>query len=304
MPVIHVTHNQSENDTGNGGFDWPSSLDAYPVMKAEPSPFSSRPVMFETEEVSSPIGSSRDCSSCSEEVLGEISAEFNDITFFIALVTKVKSISPICAFSLKRSPFSMLLWCRREPTCPWSQRSVGLSSSLPSITPNRAYDKLTETLVKPMFAFAIKVSADTSKDIKEILFSLGLRRSTLRHRMLSSKQLWLTQDDPILGFSPPAVVTVFHTHVWEGTIDYRPIHLPLRVLVTLETFSVSSNITIRVQCVAVEVELRMSNNTVHVRTCSDSCSALLQLIQYIAADGDLVPSYERKVTRCTKNTLA
>lgn len=30
-----------------------SSLDAYPVMRAEPSPFSSRPVMFETEEVSS-----------------------------------------------------------------------------------------------------------------------------------------------------------------------------------------------------------------------------------------------------------
>ena len=29
-----------------------SSLDAYPVMKAELSPFSSRPVMFETEEVS------------------------------------------------------------------------------------------------------------------------------------------------------------------------------------------------------------------------------------------------------------
>lgn len=29
-----------------------SSLDAYPVMKAEPSPFSSRPVMFDTEEVS------------------------------------------------------------------------------------------------------------------------------------------------------------------------------------------------------------------------------------------------------------
>ena len=36
----------------------------------------------------------------------------------------------------------------------------------------------------------------------------------------------------------------------------------------------------------------MSNNTVNMRTCSDSCSALMQLIQYIAADGDLVPSYE------------
>lgn len=36
----------------------------------------------------------------------------------------------------------------------------------------------------------------------------------------------------------------------------------------------------------------MSNNIVNVRTCSDSFFALLQLIQYIAADGDLVPSYE------------
>jgi len=200
-----------------------------------------------------------------------------------------------------------------------------------------------------MFAFAVKVSSDTAKNIKEILFSLGLRRCTLRHRMLSSKQMWLTQvkdffdvkDDPVLGFSPPAVVTVFHLHVWEGTIDYRPIHLPLRVLVTMGTFSVSSNITIESNvsllrfiiddaalylsdkcsgsanirnyvCVLdlgmfelslftccdgsdqghPQVELRMSNNTVHVRTCSDSCSALLQLIQYIAADGDLVPSYE------------
>ena len=29
------------------------------------------------------------------------------------------------------------------------------------------------------------------------------------------------KDDPVLGFSPPTVVTVFHTHVWEGAIDYR-----------------------------------------------------------------------------------
>ena len=29
-----------------------SSIDAYPVMKAEPSPFSSKPVMLETEEAS------------------------------------------------------------------------------------------------------------------------------------------------------------------------------------------------------------------------------------------------------------
>ena len=35
----------------------------------------------------------------------------------------------------------------------------------------------------------------------------------------------------------------------------------------------------------------MSNNTLNIRTCADSCSAFLQLIQYIAADGDLVPQY-------------
>ena len=35
------------------------------------------------------------------------------------------------------------------------------------------------------------------------------------------KDFFDVKDDPVLGFSPPAVVTVFHTHVWEGTIDYR-----------------------------------------------------------------------------------
>lgn len=49
-----------------------------------------------------------------------------------------------------------------------------------------------------------------------------------------------------------------------------------------------------------QVELRMSNNTVNIRTCSDSCSALLQLIQYISADGDLAPSYEQEEPDRTK----
>ncbi|XP_020613758.1 autophagy-related protein 2 homolog A-like [Orbicella faveolata] len=537
MPVIHVTHSQTENDTGNGGFDWPrivitvqpsaplsaleevpssdnsplSSLDAYPVMKAEPSPFSSRPVMFETEELlmpgsqeemtkfqedtvasskvhvectfprldvnlhtkdvfeniynrlasdlllwqpmapspadrpdtagfnigtgldlasqmmqaqgpdrfvmcrsglrsydddasssdegssnltsldnkykrttsnpngqtsftltlnvgkarlavfpvsesSSPSGSSRDCSSCSEEVLGEIAAEFNDITFFIAACYKSQvDLSYLCLQSQKVA-------FQHAPVVPQGAHvsmesafsGAELQSTLYHTEPGvRQVDGKTG---EPMFAFAIKVSGDTSKNSKEILFSLGLRRSTLRHRMLASRQMWLTQvgdffdvkDDPVLGFSPPAVVTVFHTHVWEGTIDYRPIHLPLRVLVTMGTFSVSSNITIESNvsllrfiiddaalylsdkcsgsanirnyvCVLdlgmfelslftcdgseqghPQVELRMSNNTVNVRTCSDSCSALLQLIQYIAADGDLVPSYEPEEPAATK----
>lgn len=538
MPVIHVTHCQSDSDTGNGGFDWPrivitvqppaplsaledvpssdnsplSSLDAYPVMKAEPSPFSSRPVMFETEEllmpgtqeemskfqeetvstsrvhvectfprfdvnlhtkevfeniynrlasdlllwepmapspadrpdpfgfsvstgldlasqilqaqgpdrfvmcrsglrsydddasssdeedssnftslenkykrttsnpngqtaftltlsvnkarlavfpkseISSPSGSSNDCSSSPDNVLGEIAAEFNDVTFFVAACYKSQvDLTYLCLQSQKVA-------FQHAPVVPQGSHVSMESAFSGAELQSTLYH--TEPGVRqgdgragePMFAFAIKVSADTSKNIKEILFSLGLRRSTLRHRMLPSKQMWLTQvrdffdvkDDPVLGFNPPAVVTVFHTHVWEGTIDYRPIHLPLRVLVNMGTFSVSSNITIESNvsllrfiiddaalylsdkcsgsanirnyvCVLdlgmfelslftsdgseqghPQLELRMSNNTVNVRTCSDSCSALLQLIQYIAADGDLVPSYEPEVPDASK----
>lgn len=52
------------------------------------------------------------------------------------------------------------------------------------------------------------------------------------------------QDFPILGFVAPSVVTVLHAHVWQSAVDYRPIHLPLRVLLTLDSFSVSSNLAI------------------------------------------------------------
>ena len=38
-----------------------------------------------------------------------------------------------------------------------------------------------------------------------------------------------------------------------------------------------------------KLDLRASNNIVHIRTCSDTCSALAELIKYIASDGDLVP---------------
>ena len=37
-----------------------------------------------------------------------------------------------------------------------------------------------------------------------------------------------------------------------------------------------------------KLDLRASNNIVHVRTCSDTCSALSELIQYMADDGDTV----------------
>ncbi|KAL3044729.1 hypothetical protein OYC64_013083 [Pagothenia borchgrevinki] len=51
-------------------------------------------------------------------------------------------------------------------------------------------------------------------------------------------------DDPILGYTAPAVITVLHTHLATCAVDYRPMYLPLRVLFTAESFSLSSNIIV------------------------------------------------------------
>lgn len=36
-------------------------------------------------------------------------------------------------------------------------------------------------------------------------------------------------------------------------------------------------------------ELRCSNNVVHLHTCADSCAALVNMLQYLVAQGDLHP---------------
>lgn len=39
-------------------------------------------------------------------------------------------------------------------------------------------------------------------------------------------------------------------------------------------------------------ELRCSSDVIHIRTCSDSCAALMNVIQYVASYGDLLPPAE------------
>lgn len=36
-----------------------------------------------------------------------------------------------------------------------------------------------------------------------------------------------------------------------------------------------------------KMDLRASNNVLHIRTCADSCIALQRLLTYLAVDGDL-----------------
>ncbi|TKC33750.1 hypothetical protein EI555_013033, partial [Monodon monoceros] len=200
-----------------------------------------------------------------------------------------------------------------------------------------------------MLSVAVKILSDKSEsNTKEFLIAVGLKGATLQHRMLPSGFSWHEQilyflniaDEPVLGYNPPTSFTTFHVHLWSCALDYRPLYLPIRSLLTVETFSVSSSValdksssTLRIildeaalhlsdKCNTVTVnlnrdyvrvmdmglleltitavksdsdgeqtephfELHCSSDVVHIRTCSDSCAALMNLIQYIASYGDL-----------------
>nr|CAD7205087.1 unnamed protein product [Timema douglasi] len=183
----------------------------------------------------------------------------------------------------------------------------------------------------------------------------GVRGATLRHRMCASNHSWFTQvldffdvmDYPVAGYNPPGVITELHVHFWDCAVDYRPLHLPLKSMITVGTFSVSSNIAAQTNsstlrfiaedaslfitdkvgakyqsspvdlrkdyvCVvdlglfelslrlcdktsgqnsdSPRVDLRASNNVLHVHTCSDSAKALTELLIYFSMDGDMLQS--------------
>uniref|UniRef100_A0A8D2J6L1 Autophagy related 2B n=1 Tax=Varanus komodoensis TaxID=61221 RepID=A0A8D2J6L1_VARKO len=182
----------------------------------------------------------------------------------------------------------------------------------------------------------------------EFLVAVGVRGATLQHRVLPSGLSWYEQilyflnisDEPVLGYNPPASITTFHVHLWSCALNYRPLFLPTRSLLTVETFSISSSValdksssTLRVildeaalhlsdKCNIVTVnlqrdyvrvmdmglleltirtskprfELHCSSDVIHIRTCSDSCAALMNLIQYIASYGDLNPPAKTDAT--------
>ncbi|XP_043552811.1 autophagy-related protein 2 homolog B-like isoform X2 [Chiloscyllium plagiosum] len=200
-----------------------------------------------------------------------------------------------------------------------------------------------------MLSIAVKVHHNRNEsNMKEILVAVGLRGATLQHRNVPPGQSWYEQfvdflniaDEPVLGYAHPANETTFHLHLWSCALDYRPQYLPVRALVTVETFTISSNIVLDKYCSTLRIiiddaalylsekchlsavnlkkdyvrvldmgllefqitaskqtaeaerprfELRCASDVIHIRTCSDSCAALMNLIQYVASYGDLHP---------------
>ncbi|XP_061756190.1 autophagy-related protein 2 homolog A [Nerophis ophidion] len=103
-----------------------------------------------------------------------------------------------------------------------------------------------------MLSTAIKITLDPQRNVKEFLVALRLQGATMRHYVSQTNHSWHEQlvdfldviDDPILGYTAPAVITVLHTHLATCAVDYRPLYLPLRMLLTAESFSLSSNIIV------------------------------------------------------------
>ncbi|XP_078034719.1 autophagy-related 2 isoform X1 [Augochlora pura] len=203
---------------------------------------------------------------------------------------------------------------------------------------------------KDMVMLAIRIqTAHQTHRIKTFRVAIGISNATLRHRVCTSTTSWFSQlkdcldvaDHPVAGYCPPGILTELHLHLWNCAIDYRPLYLPLRAMVTLGNFSVSSNIAAQTNtstlhfiaedialfisnklgkivnikrdyvCVmdvglfelslrlnekmcggGPRIDLRASNNVLHIRTCSDSGRALIQLLKYFASDGDLTSNTE------------
>ncbi|RVE41481.1 hypothetical protein evm_013868 [Chilo suppressalis] len=142
-------------------------------------------------------------------------------------------------------------------TIPSEKPSLRLyGTSLPSHLKSTIYPSNKGVLVKDhlrnkdMFSLALKVAPDTeTPNLKAICIALGIEQATLRHR--GDKGIaWLTQlmdvidviDYPVPGYTPSTVLSELHVHVWDCAIDYRPLYLPIRSVVTLGNFSVSSNL--------------------------------------------------------------
>ncbi|CAL9686608.1 unnamed protein product [Knipowitschia caucasica] len=246
----------------------------------------------------------------------------------------------------------------------WLEPAIYQCETCPDRTPTPSEGLGLEA--RSMVSVAVKVSSQSLEhNVKEFLVAVGVRGATLQHRVVASGLSWYDQivdflnisEEPVLGYAPPTSATTLHLHLWSCSLDYRPLYLPLRSLVFVETFSISSSVsldyssstlriildetslylsdksntdlvnlardyvqvvdmgTLELRITAVKLgvngklsepkfELRCSSDIIHIRTCADSCAALMNLIQYVASYGDLVPPSEHEARLISKHSTA
>ncbi|XP_050294529.1 autophagy-related protein 2 homolog A isoform X2 [Anthonomus grandis grandis] len=105
---------------------------------------------------------------------------------------------------------------------------------------------------REMFTVALKIQANhETHHVKVVTVSLGLNKATLRHKMGQQPNTWIShiidffnvQDYPIAGYVAKDVLTELHVHLWDCAVDYRPLHVPIRSVITIGAFSLSSHLT-------------------------------------------------------------
>ncbi|XP_059157268.1 autophagy-related protein 2 homolog A-like [Physella acuta] len=101
-----------------------------------------------------------------------------------------------------------------------------------------------------MVTLVVKTKMDTLNNVKNFTLALRVDGATLRHEMHRTGESWISQlidlfdlkDFPILGYTMPKVMTEIHLQIDHCCVDYRPLNLSVWTFLTVEHFSICSNI--------------------------------------------------------------
>jgi len=103
---------------------------------------------------------------------------------------------------------------------------------------------------EPMLAVAMEMRLDKLRNSKTSKCAVVLRNTTVQYHMTSVEHSCFKQlgtffdlaDEPVLGYEPPSLITELHAHLRECAMEYRPLHLPLSVMLMIQSVSLSTNV--------------------------------------------------------------
>ena len=124
-----------------------------------------------------------------------------------------------------------------------------------------------------MVTVVLKLELEEKRSMKQCLVASLLTGLTLRHQFLPVGQSFIEQlmdmfdiqDIEVSGYKPPTFLTEAHFHVNDCAIDYKPVQLSTRVIATVSSFALSSNVVAyspqsTLQIVMDNVSLYLSDN--------------------------------------------
>ncbi|XP_028968074.1 autophagy-related protein 2 homolog B [Galendromus occidentalis] len=102
-----------------------------------------------------------------------------------------------------------------------------------------------------MLCITVKICANPNVKLKNVTLAVSIADTVWRHVAAPARHFWITQlielftvrDFPVAGHIPSSVITELHFSLEKSIIDYRPLHIPYNTIVSMENFSLSSNIT-------------------------------------------------------------